>query len=93
MPDFIKTSQANGSNLAVVGINMNDDPAEVNKFIGQVKIPYSVVIDNTGDLTFKYRVRGHPTSIFINKTGVITGMVNGLATPEVLAQELSKALG
>ena len=88
----MKTAQANTDKLTIIGVNMNDDPGEVKKFVGDSKIPYPIVIDNTGDLTFKYRVRGHPTSIFINKSGLITGIVNGLASPQVLEEELGKAL-
>ncbi len=71
---------------------MNDEPAEVKSFIQEKGIVYPVVIDNTGDMTFKYRIRGHPTSIFINQAGVITGIIPGLASPEMLDKELAKAM-
>lgn len=70
---------------------MNDTPEDVKNFIKEFKVPYPVIIDNTGDLVYKYRVFGHPTTYFINKEGVLTGIVAGLTSPEMLEQELAKA--
>lgn len=92
MPDFVKTYEANKDKLTIVGIDMNDSLQEVKDFIGQHNVTYPIVIDDTGDLIYKYRVTGHPTSIFINKDGVITGIVPGMATPDVLEKEVAKAL-
>jgi thioredoxin-related protein len=50
------------------------------------------VIDNTGDLVYQYRITGRPTSIFINKDGLITGVVPGMTTPQVLEEQLSRVL-
>ncbi len=91
MPDFIKTYEANKDKLTIVGVNMNDEPQEVKNFARDFKMNFPVTIDNTGDLVYKYRVPGHPTTFFINKEGLITGMVVGLTSPEKLQEELAKA--
>ena len=92
MPALVKTYQANRDKLNIIGIDINDEPAEVQDFIHQLKITYPIVIDNTGDLVYKYRITGRPTSIFINKNGIITGVVPGMATAEVLAEQLGRVL-
>lgn len=93
MPTLVKTYQANRDKLDIIGIDINDQPGEVRDFIAQLKVTYPIAIDNTGDMVYKYRVVGRPTSIFINKDGVITGVVPGEVTPDVLAAQLAKVLG
>jgi peroxiredoxin len=92
MPALVKTYQANQDKLNIIGIDINDQPGEVRDFINQLKVTYPIVIDNTGDMVYKYRVVGRPTSIFINKDGVITGVVPGMATPDVLQDQLARVL-
>ncbi len=92
MPELVKTYQANRDKLNVIGIDINDEPAEVKDFVRQLNITYPIVIDNTGDMVYKYRVLGRPTSIFINKEGVITGVVPGIVTPPVLEEQLKRVL-
>lgn len=92
MPNLVKTYQANQDKLDIIGVDLNDEPGEVKNFIGQLKITYPIVIDNTGDMVYKYRVTGRPTSIFINKEGTITGVIPGEVTPPVLADQLNKVL-
>lgn len=90
MPALVKAYQENQDKLSVIGIDINDEPGEVRQFIRQLNINYPIVIDNTGDMVYKYRVTGRPTSIFINKDGMITGVVPGMATPEVMQEQLKK---
>ena len=91
LPAFVKTYEANKDKMAIIGVDINDDPGDVKDFIRQFKMTYQVTIDDTGDLIYKYRVPAHPTSVFINKYGVITGIVAGLTTPQRLEEELAKA--
>jgi peroxiredoxin len=92
MPELVKTYQSNRDKLNIIGIDINDEPAEVRSFVKELNITYPIVIDNTGDLVYKYRVLGRPTSIFINKDGIITGVVPGIATPKILEEQLSRVL-
>lgn len=92
VPELLKVYQANQNRLAIVGIDLNDTPEETRSFMQEFKMDYPVFIDNTGDLVYKYLVRGRPTTFFINRKGVITGMIPGPLTSQTLDQELSKAL-
>lgn len=92
MPELVKAYQANQDKVTIIGIDINDQPSEVRDFISQFKVNYPIVIDNTGDMVYKYRVMGRPTSIFVNKNGMITGVVPGMTTPEVLQDQLAKVL-
>ena len=92
MPDFIKAYDANKDQFAVIGVNWNDEPALVKQFVKDSKINFPVTIDDTGDLITLYRAKGHPTSIFIDRNGVISSVVPGMVTPEALDEQLRKLL-
>jgi thioredoxin-related protein len=78
--------------MTVVAINWGETEQEVNGFIKEFKLPFPVTIDKTGDLITKFRARYHPHSVFINKEGVITGIVPGLVTPQMMQDLLAKTL-
>lgn len=92
VPELLKVYQANQSRLVVIGVDLNDTPEETRSFMREFKMDYPVLIDTTGDLVYQYRVRGRPTSFFINRDGVITGVVPGPLTSQLLDQELAKGL-
>lgn len=92
MPDLIKTYRANQDKIVMLGINLNDTPEEVKAHVSEFKIPFIIAIDNTGDLIYKFRAMARPFTVFINKQGVITGIVAGKISLQTLEQELTKAL-
>jgi hypothetical protein len=92
LPDFIKAYNANKDKFVVVGIDWNDELDEVKQHVKEFNIPFPITIDNTGDLIVLFRARGHPTNIFIDREGVITSIVPGMVSPQLLDEQLSKLL-
>lgn len=88
MPDFVKAYNANKDTFIVIGVNMADAPDEVQQFVKEQKVTYPITIDDTGDLTLLFRVRGHPTNVFIDRNGVISLIVPGMVTPQMLDEQL-----
>jgi thioredoxin-related protein len=74
----------------VIGINWNDTTEDVKQYLQEFKVPYPITIDDTGDLITLFRAKGHPTNIFIDKDGIITNIVPGGVTPQILSQQLGK---
>lgn len=91
-PQLVKAAEANKAKIAFVGINMNDTVEEAKAFSNEFKVTYPTLLDNTGDLVWKFRIRGRPTTFFINKQGVFSGITLGQLTPQSLEQELTKIL-
>lgn len=78
--------------MVILAINMGEEVKEVQKFADDMGIKFPVIIDNTGDFVTLFQVRVRPTSVFINKEGVVTNIIQGLVTPEALKREFSIAL-
>jgi cytochrome c biogenesis protein CcmG/thiol:disulfide interchange protein DsbE len=71
-----------GDQLTIIGVNhtSGDSPALVPDFVVEFDITFPIVLDETGETVKTYRVIGLPTTIFIDREGIIkeifTGPVN-----------------
>ena len=59
--------------LIVIGINVDTELDKVKEFQNSinVEIPFPVIFDKDSKIPPKYNVEGMPTTILINKAGVI----------------------
>jgi peroxiredoxin len=78
--------------LAIIGINLNDEPQEVEKYRTENRIPFFLTIDNTGDMVYKYRIQARPYTIVIDRKGAITYIQAGLFKKEKMEEEIAKVL-
>jgi peroxiredoxin len=63
--------EESSSGVLVVGINSDETLAEVRSFGDALKLTYPLLLDPGGEVQALYRVRGYPTTFFIDETGVI----------------------
>ncbi len=79
--------------LAVIGIaSMGDDgPAAAQRFIESMGSTFPILLDTDGSAEQTYRVDALPTTVFIDRNGIIRDLVvGGPLTEEVLEKELAK---
>lgn len=88
----MQTYNTNKDKLTIIAVNWNEGIVDVQDFIKEFKIPFPVVIDNTGDLISQFRVQLHPHSIFINREGIITSIIPGLVEEQVLKDFVTKSI-
>jgi peroxiredoxin len=94
-PELVRayqTHQAEG--LVILGVNQTvaDSMPDIKAFVAEFKMPYPVLLDEAGTVTDLYRLRGLPTSVFINRKGVITQVHLGGMTHEMIEQYLGEIL-
>jgi cytochrome c biogenesis protein CcmG/thiol:disulfide interchange protein DsbE len=84
MPELERTYQAHqAEGLTVLGINVTtqDTLAEAWAFVAEFAPSFPILLDETGDVTTGYGVRGIPTSVFVDRAGVVNhvqlGALNG----------------
>jgi cytochrome c biogenesis protein CcmG/thiol:disulfide interchange protein DsbE len=77
--------------LAVLGADEQEDSDRVRAFVRAHGVTYPVVID-TGPAIDTYGGDAIPTSLFIDRTGVLRGVHVGEMTPDILDEELQKIL-
>jgi len=70
----------------VLAINMTyqDDPAEIAPFTEKYDLTFPILLDETGAAASAYQLRSLPTSLFINREGIISEVVIGGPMSEAL---------
>ncbi|MGV3722606.1 MAG: peroxiredoxin family protein [Actinomycetota bacterium] len=71
-----------GKGLRVIGIaELEPDPEKVKQFLEQYEATYTVVLDANQAVGKKYQVTAHPTTVILDRSGVIrfahTGFLKG----------------
>jgi len=81
------------SELTVLGVNVQEGEAVVRPFAEEMGITFPLVLDKTGEVVKRYRLRGLPTTVFIDRAGIIRAVYLGPLTSDTLARHLSDLLG
>ncbi|MFN8456114.1 MAG: TlpA disulfide reductase family protein [Anaerolineae bacterium] len=78
-PDFQKAWTDNVDNLVIIGINntTTDDKSQIPAFLDEYGITFPIVLDESGDTAEAYNILGLPTSIFIDRNGVVSEVFTG----------------
>jgi len=95
-PDLVRAyEQHKSEGLVLLGVNLTaqDTLPEAEAFTKEFKISYPVPLDQTGKVAGElYRVLGLPTSVFVNRAGVITRVNVGAMTGAQIDQYLGEVL-
>jgi peroxiredoxin len=59
-------------NVVVVGVDELETTGQVKKFADQYRLPYRIVLDDSGDMGGSYGVAGLPLHVFIAPNGTVT---------------------
>ncbi len=78
--------------LSVVGVNVDQEgPAAVPVFARRFGLDYQVVYDD-GPVSAQYGIRGLPTMLLVDRTGMIRVTRVGSESEEALAREIERLL-
>ncbi|HLV08708.1 MAG TPA: TlpA disulfide reductase family protein [Halanaerobiales bacterium] len=70
MPDIQKLHNEH-ENISILGINVQENKATVSEYMMSNRYSFPVVLDNKGEVSRKYLVRGIPTTYILDENGVI----------------------
>jgi peroxiredoxin len=78
-PDFQKTWVDNADNLVIIAINHTtaDRAEQVDDFVLEMGATFPIVLDEDGQAAEAYQIRGLPTSIFIDRDGIVNEVFTG----------------
>ncbi|MCX6018295.1 MAG: TlpA disulfide reductase family protein [Chloroflexi bacterium] len=76
-------------NVVFIGIGLQDENANLRKFADDNKIPYLVVEDPDGKVGDAYGVRGMPTTIYVDRDGIVRTIVNGAVKREAVVAQIA----
>jgi cytochrome c biogenesis protein CcmG, thiol:disulfide interchange protein DsbE len=88
-----KYKQYQGQDLVIVGVNTGDNNSDdgVRNFMRDTVVNFPIVRDLDDRLGQAYRINGLPTSIFIDRQGIVRNIVvGGPLTDEFIDQQIAK---
>jgi len=88
MPLLESIYAQHSEDLIVVGINQGEKEPDIKDFIEQEKISFLILLDEKMKVGDRYEVSGYPTSIFIDKNGIIQAVYLGELTTDQLNHNL-----
>lgn len=75
MPDLVELDKRD--DVRVVLVDVGESVETVKEFMKKQEIALPVVVDESGEIAQKYFISGFPTSVFIDKDGILKGGVVG----------------
>lgn len=67
----------------VVAINLDEDPANAEKFLKDFPVTFTILRDSNGEWADKYVVESMPTSFIVDRQGVIQNIHHGFASDDI----------
>lgn len=76
-----------GQGFEVVGINLDEDKANAEKFLKEFPVSFTVLRDEKGEWSDKFVVESMPTSFIIDKKGVVQNIHHGFNSGDITELE------
>ena len=78
--------------VVVIGVDLLEDENEVRQYVQQGGFSWTFVIDTTGAVATNYGITAIPTSLFLDKEGVIRAVSIGAMTKRAMESKLAEAM-
>lgn len=75
--------------LIVLGINYDEPENIVQNYVDQLGLKFTILLDPGGKVNDQYLIQGYPSSVFIDKEGIIQAVHIGQLSDQVLDQYLA----
>jgi len=72
----------------ILGVDRQEPRSDVSSFVSQLRVPYPILLDESGDAAVLYDVSGLPTSYFISRQGIVTAIRLGTVSDRYLTDHL-----
>jgi thiol-disulfide isomerase/thioredoxin len=89
MPLLQESADRYGEKLAVLAVNNDEAPEIIRSFIDELELRLPALLDPGAKVTQLYRVRGFPTSVFVDSQGVVRYQHIGILNHDTLAGYLN----
>jgi thiol-disulfide isomerase/thioredoxin len=93
MPALQRLAQAEAGRLAVVAIDQREDPAVVRAYARRFGVTFPIGIDDGQQLATELHLIGLPSSVLVDRDGVIRAAVDGEMTYDEMTQKAQIVLG
>ena len=76
--------------LKVMAVNYDEAVGDVQPYVKELGLTFPVILDPGGKITDLYRIRGFPTTYFIDSEGFVQGVYVGIMSKHTLEENLKK---
>lgn len=82
-----------GDEVVILAVNYRETRSQVTAFMDDLDLHFPALLDVQGDVALRYGVWSYPTSVFIDKDGVVRGRFVGELSPELMEQFVDAITG
>lgn len=97
MPAFVDLdATADPDEVAVIGLNVSDEPAAAEEFVDELGMPFPSVVDREGAILATLPgipPKSLPSTVILDRDGRIAARIIGPTDPIGLARELGRVMG
>ena len=90
MPTLQARHEQYEDSLAVVAINFDEPKEDVLNFATELGLTFTILLDPGGETQNAFRVRGYPTSVFLDEDGVVQIVQIGIMSDSQLDNYLEQ---
>jgi cytochrome c biogenesis protein CcdA/peroxiredoxin len=93
MPEFEKAYQQNNADgFTILAINNQESVEDVLGFREEMGVSFPLIVDESGSIQDQYGVRSYPSTIILNREGLIIGQHFGPLTAEQIEELVRQAV-
>jgi peroxiredoxin len=90
MPLLQSTYEKYSPELVILAVNVNDEIGQVERFVEEMDLTFPILMDDKGIVLSQFRVRGFPTTYFVDGDGVLREQFIGELNQEQINAYISK---
>jgi Thiol-disulfide isomerase and thioredoxins len=77
MPEMQRLYAARGDEFEILAVNFLEHRPQVIPWVEEYGLEFPILMDVTGEVSSRYGVWSYPTSVFIDKDGIVRGRFVG----------------
>ena len=93
MPHFDNASRLYAGEVAILGVNQAEPAATIDEYATEHGLNYPLLVDGDMKVNHLYGVLNLPTTIFIDRNGVVREVLIGTMSQAVLEERIEQLVG
>lgn len=86
MPAMQALHEERGDEVQILAVNYLENRTQVKTFIDEMQVDFTVLLDVRGGVNSRYGVWSYPTSVFVDRDGIVRGRFIGELTAEMMEE-------
>lgn len=92
MPEMQEIYAERGQEVEILAVNVEESGEQVRRFMASLGLTFPALLDSTGAVANRYQVWALPTSVFIDRQGIVRARYAGLMSRETMEASIALAL-